>query len=97
MDNKVSISPLRKKATLLKKQIEKLENAAGVGLADKMQKSGERFSSKGKSLLTKINMKVINTLLDLRENQLVASPRYNQLRDDLINVQEQLSGSKRGR
>ena len=51
MAEKVSISPLRRKATLLKKQIEKLENAAGVGLADKMQKSGERFSSKGKSLL----------------------------------------------
>ena len=57
---------------MLKKEIEKLENAAGVGLADKMQKSGERFSSKGKAI-NQVNMKVINTLLDLRENQLVTS------------------------
>ena len=60
-----------------------------------MQKSGERFSTKGKSLLTKFNMKVINTL-DLRKST-GNIPRYNRLRDDLINVQEQLSGSKRGR
>ena len=94
MSDKVSISSLRKKANALKKQITELENSAGVGLADKMQKKGERFISKDKGLLTKFNMKVINTLLDLRENQLVSSSRYDKLRDELINVQEQISGGK---
>ena len=92
MADKVSIEPLRRKATLLKKEVAKLEDAAGVGLVEKMQGEGERFNSKGKGLATKINMKVINTLLRLRENQLVASPRYNKLKDDLIKIQDKISG-----
>ena len=59
-----------------------------------MQGEGERFSSKGKGLATKGVMKILNYLLSARENQLVSSPRYNQIQDQLINIQEKISGSK---
>jgi len=89
-----SLAPLKKKATLLRREIKKLEGSAGVGLVEKMQGEGERFSSKGKGLATKGVMKILNYLLSARENQLVSSPRYNQIQDQLINIQEKISGSK---
>tara|TARA_R100000329_G_scaffold90011_1_gene75403 strand:- start:97 stop:387 length:291 start_codon:yes stop_codon:yes gene_type:complete len=92
-----SLAPLKKKATLLRREMKKLEGSAGVGLVEKMQGEGERFSSKGKGLATKGAMKILNYLLSARENQLVSSPRYNQIQDQLINIQEKISGSKRGR
>ena len=91
-----SLTPLKKKATLLRREMKKLEGSAGVGLVEKMQGEGERFSSKGKGLATKGAMKILNYLLSARENQLVSSPRYNQIQDQLINIQEKISGSKRG-
>lgn len=91
-----SLAPLKKKATLLRREMKKLEGSAGVGLVEKMQGEGERFSSKGKGLATKGAMKILNYLLSARENQLVSSPRYNQIQDQLINIQEKISGSKRG-
>ena len=92
-----SLAPLKKKATLLRREMKKLEDSAGVGLVEKMQGEGERFYSKGKGLATKGAMKILNYLLSARENQLVSSPIYNQIQDQLINIQEKISGSKRGR
>ena len=94
MAEQVSIAPLRKRASLLKKEVAKLEKSAGVGLVEKMQGEGERFSSKDKGLATKGIMKILNLLLSKRENQLVSSPRYNQLNDQLIEIQEKISGGK---
>ena len=92
-----SLAPLKKKATLLKKQLKTLEDSAGVGLVEKMQGEGERFSSKDKGLATKGIMKILNFLLEARENQTVSSPRYSSIQDQLIDIQEKISGSKRGR
>jgi len=39
-------------------------------------------------------MKILNYLLNARENQTVSSPRYNQIQDQLIDIQEKISGSK---
>jgi len=39
-------------------------------------------------------MKILNYLLNARSNQLVSSPRYNQIQDQLINIQEKISGGK---
>jgi glutathionyl-hydroquinone reductase len=89
-----SLAPLKKKATLLRRELKQLEDSAGVGLADKMQGKGERFSSKDKGIATKGVMKVLNFLLSARENQLVSSPRYNRIQDQLIDIQEKISGSK---
>lgn len=94
MAEQVSIAPLRKRASLLKKEVAKLEKSAGVGLVEGMQGEGERFSSKDKGLATKGIMKILNLLLSKRENQLVSSPRYNQLNDQLIEIQEKISGGK---
>ena len=94
MAEQVSIAPLRKRASLLKKEVAKLEESAGVGLVEKMQGEGERFSSKDKGFATKGIMKILNFLLSKRENQLVSSPRYNQLNDQLIEIQEKISGGK---
>ena len=47
-----SLAPLKKKATLLRRELKQLEDSAGVGLVEKMQGEGERFSSKGKGLAT---------------------------------------------
>jgi|TARA_R100001463_G_scaffold5943_1_gene19908 hypothetical protein len=92
-----SLAPLKKRATLLRKEMKKLEDSAGVGLVEKMQGEGERFSSKDKGFATKGIMKILNFLLESRENQMVSSPRYNQIQDQLIDIQEKISGSKRSR
>jgi glutathionyl-hydroquinone reductase len=89
-----SLAPLKKKATLLRRELKQLEDSAGVGLVEKMQGEGERFSSKDKGLATKGIMKILNFLLEARENQTVSSPRYNQIQNQLINIQEKISGGK---
>tara|TARA_R100001082_G_scaffold103810_1_gene74729 strand:+ start:699 stop:980 length:282 start_codon:yes stop_codon:yes gene_type:complete len=89
-----SLAPLKKRATLLRKELKQLEDSAGIGLVENMQGEGERFSSKGKGLATKGIMKILNYLLNARENQTVSSPRYNQIQDQLIDIQEKISGSK---
>tara|TARA_R100001463_G_scaffold20490_1_gene49870 strand:- start:266 stop:550 length:285 start_codon:yes stop_codon:yes gene_type:complete len=89
-----SLAPLKKKATLLRKEMKQLEDSAGVGLVEKMQGEGEKFNSKGKGFATKGAMKILNYLLNARSNQLVSSPRYNQIQDQLINIQEKISGGK---
>ena len=58
-----SLAPLKKKATLLRRELKQLEDSAGVGLVEKMQGEGERFSSKDKGLATKGIMKILNYLL----------------------------------
>jgi len=89
-----SLAPLKKRATLLRREMKQLEDSAGVGLVEKMQGEGERFNSKGKGLATKGAMKILNYLLNARADQLVSSPRYNQIQDQLINIQEKISGGK---
>jgi glutathionyl-hydroquinone reductase len=79
-----SLAPLKKKATLLRRELKQLEDSAGVGLVEKMQGEGERFSSKDKGLATKGIMKILNFLLEARENQTVSSPRYNQIKAQLL-------------
>ena len=39
-------------------------------------------------------MKILNFLLEARENQTVSSSRYNNIQDQLINIQEKISGGK---
>ena len=48
-----SLAPLKKRATLLRRELKQLEDSAGVGLVEKMQGEGERFSSKEKALQLK--------------------------------------------
>ena len=43
MAEQVSIAPLRKRASLLKKEVAKLEESAGVGLVEKMQGEGREI------------------------------------------------------
>ena len=87
-----SLAPLKKKATLLRKEMKELEDSAGIGLVEKMQGEGENFNSKDKGLATKGVMKILNYLLNARADQLVSTPRYNQIQDQLIDIQEKISG-----
>jgi len=87
-----SLAPLKKRATLLRKEMKELEDSAGIGLVEKMQGEGENFNSKDKSLATKGVMKILNYLLNARADQLVSTPRYNQIQDQLIDIQEKISG-----
>ena len=72
--------------------MKELEDSAGIGLVEKMQGEGENFNSKDKSLATKGVMKILNYLLNARADQLVSTPRYNQIQDQLIDIQEKISG-----
>tara|TARA_R100001460_G_scaffold38966_2_gene73579 strand:+ start:287 stop:577 length:291 start_codon:yes stop_codon:yes gene_type:complete len=83
-----SLSDLRKKASTLKKRIKVMEDASGIGVAEKAGADGDRFAYKDKSLFKKAVGKTMNALLDARENKLMKNPTYQKLTNDLIKVQQ---------
>lgn len=89
-DNKVSPKALIKEASLLKRRIKEAEDAHGVGLVESMGGSGERFSSQGKSLFKRGATKVINKLLDMREDQLMSKSQYHKMQNRLEDIRELL-------
>ena len=83
-----SISDLRKQASTLRKRIKVMEDASGIGVAEKAGSDSDRFIYKDKSLLKKVAGKAMNTLLDARENKLMKNPIYKKLTNDLVRVQD---------
>ncbi len=89
-EKRFSANPLRREASLLKRRMKEAEDAHGVGLVESMGGSGERFSSQGKSLFKRGATKIINKLLDMREDQLMSSSQYQKMQKRLIDIRELL-------